>query len=93
MTGEQIWFESFKKLSFVYADEYRLRPKNFIVSFLKYGSIRSACSDIVMVYKRIGAYDECTGDFTEWANKQNLDEKWKIVLADILKIIHSIIKK
>jgi len=34
-----------------------------------------------------------TGDFTEYANKQPVGEKWKKVLADVLLIIFNIIKR
>ncbi len=93
MTGEEIWIDCYVKLSLVYASEYKNRPKNFIGCFFKFGSVRMACDDIVMVYKRIGAFQDCTGDFSEWANKQPVEEKRKRVLAEILKIIHSIVKQ
>ena len=54
------------------------------------------CDWIVYTYKYIGAYDECLAlgkDFTEWANRQDVDDKYKKNLAETMLIIYSIIKQ
>lgn len=82
------------KLSMTYANQYQTNPKNFISCFLKYQSIRTVCAWIIGTYKHQGIFDECkaTGkDFTEYANRQNVPDKWKRVLAEILLIIYSIL--
>lgn len=86
----KIWNEGFINLSVVYAKEYDKNPVNFITCFLKYGSVRSVCKEVVQVYKKNGAFADClaTGkDFTEYAEKRNVG-KWTGVLADILLIIY-----
>lgn len=80
----------FIELSFKYADFYKSNPKNFIRCFLKFNSIRLTCQSIVISYSQVGALQEIDQDFLEWTNKQNLSEKWKPVLNDILRIIYSI---
>ena len=80
------------ELSLVYAGIYKKNGKNFVTCFIKFGSIRTCCEAIVNEYKNNGAFDECVGDFTEYANKQPVGDKWKQVLADILLIIYSITK-
>lgn len=86
--------KGFVELSLVYAAMYEKDGKNFVRCFLKYKSIRMVCEAIVTEYKKLCAFDECkkTGkDFSEYANRQMLDDKWKKVLAEILLIIYSII--
>lgn len=81
------------ELSVTWARQYEKNAKNFITCFLKYPSIRFCAAFIVQAYKREGAFKECqaTGkDFSDYANKQNLDQKWKRVLAETLLIIYSI---
>lgn len=85
--------ETMISLSVNYAREYERDPRSFISCFLKFPSVRSACAWIVWSYKKTGTFNECKGDFSEWANKQKVGEKWKRVLAEVLKIIHSIIQK
>lgn len=80
-------------LSLKYAKIYEQTPKVFISSFLKFTSVKMCCSWIVWAYKKDGIFKDCTGDFSEWANRQDVEEKWKRVLADIVKIIHSIVKQ
>lgn len=80
-------------LSLKYAKIYQQTPKAFISSFSKFSSVKMCCSWIVWAYKKDGIFQDCTGDFSEWANKQPVEEKWKRVLAEILKIIHSIVKQ
>lgn len=90
----KVWNAGFIELSQLYAKEYVKNPKNFIVCFLKYKTVRSCCEAIVITYKQIGAFKECqaTGkDFSDYANKLNLSDKWKRVLAEILLIIYVVI--
>lgn len=94
MRGYEIYNKGCLELSIMYAKEYEVRPKNFLVCFLKYDSIKMACYEIVQIYKKIGAFADCEKlgkDFSEYANKQNIDEKWKRVLAELLLIIWSIL--
>lgn len=84
--------ESCFSLSLIYAKNYSNDPKNFLTCFVKFKSIRMACSWIVWGYKKSGIFKDCTGDFSEWANKQKVDDRWKPVLNDVLKIIFSIVK-
>src|SRR5688500_1930180 len=82
------------QLSFVYANAYQKNGTAFIVSFIKYPSIRMACESIVAEYKKSGALDDCRKlgkDFTEYASKQPVDERWKPILANMLLIIYGII--
>lgn len=85
--------KGFIELSLVYAGIYEKDGKHFVRCFIKYGSIRTCCEAIVNEYKKIGAFDEMTGDFTEYANKQPVGDKWKKVLADVLLIIFNIINQ
>jgi hypothetical protein len=53
-----------------------------------------ACEWIVYTYKFIGAYEEVLArkkDFSEWVNKQELEEKDKQTLNSTLMIINSIL--
>lgn len=90
MKVSEIWNDEFINLSLIYAGEYEKDGKVFISSFFKFNSIRWACREIVIVYKNTGALAECSGDFSEWANKQKIQDKWKPVLSQMLTIIYSI---
>jgi hypothetical protein len=50
------------------------------------------CESIVSSYVQVGAMKDCKGDFLEWVNKQPIEERWKPVLNDTLKIIYSLTK-
>jgi len=92
----QIVDNSMIKLSLIYANQYQSNPKNFIVCFIKYQSIRTVCAWIIGTYKHQGIYNECKQsgkDFSDYANKQPIPDKFKRVLAEILLIIYSIVKK
>lgn len=91
MTVGEIYNNGIVNLSLMYASEYEKNPKNFIRCFLKFKGIRSVCEQIVNVYKKIGAFDSNGKDFSEWVNKQPLEEKCKKVLTEMLLIIYSII--
>lgn len=91
MTVSEIYTNGFIDLSFKYARLYQQDGKSFIGCFLKFKSIRDCCNVIVAAYKRVGAYKELKGDFTEWANKQPTDQKE--LLADTIKIIYNLIER
>ncbi len=93
---KEITNNSFVELSLTYARSYQTNPKAFISAYKNYNSIRMVCDWIVYTYKYIGAYDECLAlgkDFTEWANRQDVDDKYKKNLAETMLIIYSIIKQ
>jgi len=92
----EITNNSFVEISLTYARSYEKNPKVFINSYKKYNSIRLVCDWIVYTYKYIGAFDECKAlgkDFTEWANRQDVDDKYKANLANIMLIIYSILNR
>lgn len=92
----EITNNSFVEISLTYARSYEKNPKAFISSYKNYNSIRLVCDWIVYTYKYIGAFDECKTlgkDFTEWANRQDVEEKYKKNLADFMLIIYSILKQ
>lgn len=85
-------------LSLVYAKQYETKGEVFIRCFIRFGSIRTACAFIRKAYKQQGLFADCLAacagqDFTGYAEKQPLADKWKPVLADMLVIIYSIVKK
>jgi hypothetical protein len=93
---KEITNNSFVELSLTYARAYERNPKAFISTYKKNLSIRLVCNWIVFTYKYIGAFDECKTlgkDFTDWANRQEVDEKYKKNLAEVMLIIYSILKK
>lgn len=92
----EITNNSFVELSLTYARSYEKNPKAFISSYKKYNSIRMVCDWIVYTYKYIGAFDECKllgKDFSEWANRQDVEDKYKTNLAEFMLIIYSILKQ
>jgi hypothetical protein len=92
----EITNHSFVEISLTYARNYEKNPKAFISAYKQYNSIRLVCDWIVYTYKYIGAFDECKAlgkDFTDWANRQDVDNKYKKGLAEFMLIIYSIIKK
>lgn len=84
------YYEGFIDLSIKYAEIYNRDGKLFVRCFLKYKSIREACEEIVKSYKRAGI--ELEGDFSRYAGKQNLPEKWRGVLDMVLRVIYTISK-
>lgn len=80
------------ELSLKYAGFYQSNARNFITCFIKFASIKTACAFIVQSYKHLGVFAECVGDFSDYANRQPIAEKWKPVLADVLLIIYSIMR-
>ena len=86
--------KTFTALALKYAAVYEANGFNFINCFLKYKSIRSACAEIIKVMKDEGVYQDAEKtckDFTDYAEKFNLNEKDKKTLAEILLIIYAII--
>ena len=77
-------------LSRIYAEKYVKNKKLFISVYFDCFSIRNIWRSIVCVYKRNGLWDQCEGDFSEWANRQKVDDKQ--LLADMMRIIYSLIK-
>ena len=69
--------------------EYKENPKAFINSFIKYDSIKMVCNYVVKYARRSGILEELKGkkDFTEWVNKQPINEKWKPLFSDLLLVI------
>ena len=72
-----------------YSKSYQENPKAFINSFIKFDSIKMACEYVIKYARKEGVLKELEGqkDFTEWVNKQRIDEKWKPVLNELLLII------
>jgi len=95
----EILGEGFIKLSFDYAKCYESNPQNFMRYFKTLNVFSKCCAWIVWSYKRIKAFQECEEfvkqsgkDFTAWCNKQDLSDKEKKILNDILIIIYSVTK-
>ena len=79
--------EHLTNLLITYVGKYYENPKIFITAFLKFKSIRSACGMIVKMFKRTGDWQRLTGDFTDWAKKQNTDDPE--TLEGIIRIIYN----
>lgn len=76
-----------------YTEQYKTDPKLFLTCFLKFRSIRSVCEQLVFTSWKTGALDEAKElyDFSDWVEKQPVDQRGKEVLNDILILIKSII--
>lgn len=86
--------KGFIELSIKYAQTYSKNPKTFINTFISCNSIKMACAFIVKAYKQEKIFEECQKsgkNFCEYANRKPIEDKWKIVLAEILLILYSII--
>lgn len=84
------------QLGVIYAEEYEKDGQALINCFIKYPSIRTASAFIVKACDRAGILKEARlsgKDFSEYVNKQPIEEKYKRVLAELLLIIYAIIKK
>jgi len=93
--GNDIYNESFTSLLIKYSEVYKRNGKVFINSFLKFKSVRSACSEIIKVMKETGVFGEAekTGkDFSGYAEKFNIQDKDKKTLSDILLLIYAVTK-
>lgn len=73
----------------LYANWYKRDPKGLIKSFLNKSSVKMIACLIIFACKKNGLLKELEGkkDFSEWVNKQNLEERWKGVMANFLLII------
>lgn len=83
-------------LAVFYAGMYKRNPKMTIQMFLTCKSVQIFWAHIVAYFKKANIFEECqaTGkDFSEYANKQNIPDKFKRVLADMLLIIYSILNQ
>ena len=92
----EITNNSFVEMSLSYAKTYQENPKAFLNAYKKHKSIRMACKWIIVTYKYIGAFEEVKAlgkDFTNWVNKQNIEERDRKSFNEILMIIYSITKK
>ena len=78
-----------KNCLITYSKSYQENPRSFINSFIKYDSIKMACQYVIKYARVSGILEELEGknDFSEWAFKQRINEKWKPVLSDLLLII------
>jgi len=72
-----------------FSKEYKENPKAFISSFIKLYSIKMACEYVIKYARKEGILKELEGqkDFTEWVDKQRIDQKWKPILNELLLII------
>jgi hypothetical protein len=77
-------------LSRIYSEKYLKDKKLWFDVYLNCFSIRNLWRSIVCVYKKNGLWDQCDGDFSEWANRQKVENKQ--LLADVLRIIYSLTK-
>lgn len=84
-----------EKLLIYYANEYKCRPQSLISSFLKFDSIKMAATLIIFSCKKNGMLKELEGqkDFSEWVNKQQIEEKWKPVMEKFLLILWGVSKE
>lgn len=80
-------------LMFAYAEAYKRDPEAFISTFLKFNSLRMACCLVTYTARKYGFLDELKGkqDFSQWANKQDVEERWKPLLANLMLIIWGVL--
>lgn len=81
-------------ISLIYAKTYERSPKTFLKLFIESLGVKMNCAGVVQAYKHSGAFDECKQsgkDFSDYANKQLIEDKWKRVLAEVLLVLYSII--
>jgi hypothetical protein len=78
-----------------YSKLYQENPKAFLNSFIKYDSVKMACEYAVRYCRKSGVLKELEGkkDFTEWVDKQPLEEKWKPVMSKFLLILWGVTKQ
>lgn len=83
------------KLMFDYAESYKRNPGAFISTFLKFNSFRMACCLVTFSARKNGLLDELKGkkDFSQWVEKQDLEDRWKPVLSNVLLIIWGVINE
>lgn len=86
-------FPCSEKLLLMWVDQYKKDPKVVINCFLKYESVRTSVTLITFWGRKKGVLKELEGkDFTEYVNKQPLEEKWKPVLNKFLIILWGALK-
>ena len=83
-----------EKLLVDWVKSYQENPKVFLDCFLKFNSQRMAACLIIFACRKNGILKELEGkkDFSEWVEKQPLEERWKPVLKNLLLIIWGINK-
>lgn len=82
-------FKAGEGLLAFYHKEYKERPKELLRCFMNNNSMRMAVCLILFTCRKLGVLKEWKGkkDFSEWVNKQPLEERWKPVLCDFLLIL------
>lgn len=90
----EAWGNLGARLLLTYAESYKRDPAAMISSFIKYDSIKYGALCALQNARRQGFLQELEGqkDFTDYANRQNLEEKWKPVLAKFLLLIWGVMK-
>lgn len=75
-----------------YARGYQENPKAILNCFMKYDSFKMSCEHLIKYARKSGILKELEGkkDFSEWVNKQKIDDKWKPVLNNFLIILWGI---
>lgn len=78
-----------------WVEQYKRDPKCVIGCFLKYESIRMSVTLITFWARKKGVLKDLEGkkSFEDYANKQNLEDKWKPVLAKFLLILWGVINE
>lgn len=90
---DNLYTDGMIKLSCLYKDWYVKDGRSFVRCFISDRGVKFISMNIVAEYKKIGAFDDCLKcgkDFVAYANKQDLPDRWKAVLADILLIIYNL---
>lgn len=80
-------------LGVTWAKLYKQDGKTFINTLVKFQSMRTAAAWVVWSYKYYGIFEDCksTGkDFTGYCNKLDIEEKFKMVLAELLLVLYFI---
>lgn len=75
-----------------YARGYQENPKAILNCFIKYDSFKMSCEHLIKYARVSGILKELEGkkDFSEWVEKQKIEEKWKPVLNKFLIILWGI---
>ena len=80
-----------EKILVDYAKSYQENPKAWIGCFIKYDSIKMACVYAIDYSRRTGISKAELKDFSEWVEKQKIEDKWKPVLNKFLGVLHLIL--
>jgi hypothetical protein len=75
-----------------YANWYKEDARGFLNAYLNNLSVKMICCLLIFTCKKNGLLKELEGkkDFSEWVEKQTLEDKWKPVLEKFLLIIWGI---